>query len=224
MTSDVHPLGADSFFDAHERATIEAAMGRIIPTDESPGALEAGTIDFLERYLSGTDYIYATPDGSGFQVLEGRARETWQYRVDRLRSKYRAGVIELCRLSRAAHGSDFAELNQSEQDEVLREIEASGFDPGQEVPEAAQTSERSTPTKELQVTNADIDLAFLPMLVAHTRQGFYCDPIYGGNRDRVGWDFIGFPGPASLADVHEGRYTTIDWFAENLDHPLEAAE
>ena len=32
----------------------------------------------------------------------------------------------------------------------------------------------------------------------HTRQGFYADPIYGGNRDRVGWQVIGFPGPASL--------------------------
>ena len=32
----------------------------------------------------------------------------------------------------------------------------------------------------------------------HTRQGFYADPIYGGNRDRVGWRVIGFPGPASL--------------------------
>lgn len=224
MTSDVQPARADAFFDVHERATVEAAMGRIIPTDESPGALEAGTIDFLERYLSGIDYIYASADGSGFQVLEGRARQTWQYRVDRLRAKYRAGVIELDRLSRAADSRDFVELEESAQDDVLRQIEAAGFDPGQEIPEAAQTSERSNPTKELQVTNADIDLAFLPMLVAHTRQGFYCDPIYGGNRNRVGWDFIGFPGPESLADVHEGRYTTIDWFAENLDHPLEAAE
>ena len=36
--------------------------------------------------------------------------------------------------------------------------------------------------------------------MTHTRQGFYADPIYGGNRDRIGWQVIGFPGP-DLADA-----------------------
>ena len=44
----------DAFFDPHQRATVQAAMARIIPTDDTPGATEAGTIDFLDRYLSGT--------------------------------------------------------------------------------------------------------------------------------------------------------------------------
>ena len=34
------------------------------------------------------------------------------------------------------------------------------------------------------------------------------------NRGRVGWDTIGFPGPASLAEVHTGRYSTLAWFAD----------
>ena len=54
------------FFDNHQRETIGAAMARIIPTDDTPGAREAGTIDFLDRYLSGIGYVYAKPDGSGF--------------------------------------------------------------------------------------------------------------------------------------------------------------
>ena len=45
------------FFDEHQRATIAAAMARIIPTDDTPGATEAGCIDFLDRYLSGIGYI-----------------------------------------------------------------------------------------------------------------------------------------------------------------------
>ena len=55
----------------HQRATIEAAMARIIPTDDTPGAREAGSIDFVDRYLSGIGFIYAKPDGSGFETLEG---------------------------------------------------------------------------------------------------------------------------------------------------------
>jgi Gluconate 2-dehydrogenase subunit 3 len=49
---------AGTFFDTRQRATIEAAMARIIPTDDRPGAREAGTIEFLDRYLSGLDFIY----------------------------------------------------------------------------------------------------------------------------------------------------------------------
>ena len=51
-------------------------MARIIPTDDQPGAREAGCIDFVERYLSGIDFIYAKPDGTGFETLDGRARPT----------------------------------------------------------------------------------------------------------------------------------------------------
>ena len=65
----------------------------------------------------------------------------------------------------------------------------------------------------LQQTNAESDLDFFALLVTHTRQGFYADPIYGGNRDQVGWQVIGFPGPASLAEVHTGRYSTLNYFA-----------
>ena len=48
--------GAGTFFDTRQRATIEAAMARIIPTDDRPSAREAGTIEFLDRYLSGLEF------------------------------------------------------------------------------------------------------------------------------------------------------------------------
>jgi gluconate 2-dehydrogenase gamma chain len=32
-------------------------------------------------------------------------------------------------------------------------------------------------------------------------EGFFADPIYGGNKDKVAWKMIGFPGlPASYRD------------------------
>ena len=54
----------------------------------------------------------------------------------------------------------------------------------------------------LQQTSAEVDLDFVPLLALHTRQGFYADPIYGGNRDRVGWQVIGFPGPLARRGPH----------------------
>jgi hypothetical protein len=70
-------------------------MARIIPTDDRPGAREAGTIEFLDRYLSGLDFIYAKPDGSGFEKLEGKRAEAWKQRIEIIRAKYVTGIKEL---------------------------------------------------------------------------------------------------------------------------------
>jgi gluconate 2-dehydrogenase gamma chain len=32
------------------------------------------------------------------------------------------------------------------------------------------------------------------MFLQNVIEGFFSDPIYGGNRDMVGWKLIGFPG------------------------------
>ena len=74
MKSDDTGGARGKFFDAHQRATIEAAMARIIPTDDQAGAKEAETVEFVDRYLSGLEFIYAKPDGSGFEKLEGGVR------------------------------------------------------------------------------------------------------------------------------------------------------
>lgn len=34
----------------------------------------------------------------------------------------------------------------------------------------------------------------MALLVKHTREGMFCDPAYGGNRDLVGWTLLGYPG------------------------------
>lgn len=186
--------GVRLFFDEHQWATVEAAMARIIPTDDQPGAREAGTIRFLDRYLSGIDYVYAKPDGSGFERLEGKRAGAWRQRIDALRGKYVEGIEELDRRSRARFDKDFVELSEDRQDEVLAEMER----PEQQKDlEKAQvtTGYGAPPEPAMQQTSTEIELDFFPVLALHTRQGFYSDPVYGGNKDRVGWRLIGFEGP-----------------------------
>jgi gluconate 2-dehydrogenase gamma chain len=36
---------------------------------------------------------------------------------------------------------------------------------------------------------------FFAMLLQNTVEGFLADPLYGGNRDFIGWKLIGYPGP-----------------------------
>jgi gluconate 2-dehydrogenase gamma chain len=199
---------AGTFFNAQQRATIEAAMARIIPTDDQPGAREAGTIDFLDRYLSGLDFVYAKPDGSGFEKLEGKRADAWKRRIEIIRSKYAEGIRELDRRSRSQFGAEFVRLTCEQQDRILAGMEHPALQ------KEAAADEANSAEPALQQTNAEIDLDFFPLLALHTRQGFYADPIYGGNKNRVGWKLIGFEGPESLAETHAGRFTTLPFFAE----------
>jgi gluconate 2-dehydrogenase gamma chain len=209
-------VSAETFFDAHQRATIEAAMARIIPTDHEPGAREAGAVDFLERYLSGIDFVYALPDGSGFERLGGKRAEAWSRRIDALRKTYVEGIAALDLLCRNRFGDDFRALDERRQDDALIAL-------GREGGQSASAGGAPGEGPALQQTLTETELKFFPLLVMHTRQGFYADPIYGGNRDRVGWNVIGFPGPLSLMDVFTGRYTALPWFAEGEAEKYEEA-
>jgi gluconate 2-dehydrogenase gamma chain len=203
------------FFDEFQRRTIEAAMARVIPTDHQPGASEAGTIDFLDRYLSGIDYVYAKADGSGFAKLEGKRAEAWRQRIEIVRHKYLEGIEELNQRSHAEFGDDFADVAPDQQDSILAMMEGPVREQERASEEEQAVAGFTPPEPALQQIAAEIDLDFFPLLVLHTRQGFLADPIYGGNRDHVGWDVIGFPGPQSLAEAHAGHYSTLPYFAES---------
>lgn len=200
--------------DEHARETLAAAMARIIPSDDGPGATEAGTIDFLDGYLSG-ERVYAEADGSGFQVLRGRVAEAWRTRLEAIREQYAAGVAELDALAQDAHGKPFTALGADQQDRVLETLERrSGLDEQALEEGQVRSSFGGTDEPGLQEPATEEGLDFFALLVLHTRQGFYADPVYGGNRDHVGWRHIGFPGPSSMAEAHAGRWSTLEWFAD----------
>ena len=64
-----------SLFNSHQRATIEAATARIIPTDGDPGARETGVMDYIENALKGYDGEHLTVYIDGVQELDRLARE-----------------------------------------------------------------------------------------------------------------------------------------------------
>ena len=145
------------FFDVRQRATIEAAMARIIPTDDQPGAREAGTIEFLDRYLSGLDFIYAKPDGSGFEKLEGKRADAWKQRIEILRGRYLEGVKEMDSRSWSQFGVEFVRLTTEQQDRILGgmehpaiQIETAIEEPNAVEPALQQTSSRLPRQKKVE--------------------------------------------------------------------------
>ena len=80
-------------------------------------------------------------------------------------------------------------------------------------PEQARVALYGAPVEPaLQQTSAEVDLGFVPLLALHTRQAFYADPIYGGNRNRVGREVIGL-----LGDLNRQDGLTIIMVTHNLD-------
>lgn len=212
---EISPITANTseklFFDDHQWATIEDATARIIPTDNDPGAREANVVRFIDRYLFGIDYIYANADGNGFLKIDGKDADVWKERIQAMRNKYIEGIKEIDGISLEKFGAKFIALNENQQDEVLITLspeskqQDGGLDTG------------GAPPSNQPVSDEGLD--FFHTLVLHTRQGFYSDPAYGGNKDHVGWKVIGFPGPKSLAETRDGTYTTEPYLYMDLEWP-----
>ena len=49
---------------------------------------------------------------------------------------------------------------------------------------------------------------FFTLVRGHTLQGTFCDPIYGGNANLVGWDLIGYPGVRLSVAASEQNMST----------------
>jgi gluconate 2-dehydrogenase gamma chain len=51
---------------------------------------------------------------------------------------------------------------------------------------------------QLQTTDRDLagvpSNVFFETLLGMTIEGYFCDPVYGGNKDMAAWKMIGFPG------------------------------
>lgn len=95
-----------------------------------------------------------------------------QGQLAHLTDLYAEGLAELDELARAEQGAPFAELSPSHQDALLEHVE------------------------RLDTAGEHARLrAFFEAVLNHTIDGFLADPLYGGNRDFIGWQLIGYPGP-----------------------------
>ena len=65
------------------------------------------------------------------------------------------------------------------------------------------------PGEQDAVLSAIEQTPFFALVRAHTIQGTFCDPAYGGNANFVGWDLLGYPGirlNVTAADQRMGQY------------------
>jgi gluconate 2-dehydrogenase gamma chain len=167
------------FLTEPEIGFLRAAVSRIIPDDDlGPGALEADVVAFLDNQLAGAY-------GNGARTyMQGPWGESTPFQGYQLpvppATVYRIGMAATDRYCQEVHGAAFAELDAATQDKVLTGLQG--------VAEAIDLK--------------DIPAAgFFNLLVRDTKDGFFADPVYGGNRDKIGWKLVGYAGaPGDFTD------------------------
>ncbi|SDS70256.1 gluconate 2-dehydrogenase subunit 3 family protein [Bradyrhizobium canariense] len=164
--------GGYLFFTSEEAAIVDAVVDRLIPTDDlGPGAKDAGVTTFIDRQLTGPygghDWLYMQgPFSASPLPTQGLQSPLVP------RQQYRLGLAALeayCKTSFGGRG--FVQLTVDEQERLLTAMEKG----------------------EVVLPNFSSKMLF-SAIHSNTLEGFFADPIYGGNRDMAGWKLIGFPG------------------------------
>lgn len=153
----------------------------------------AGAVTFLNAHEAATvealagRIIPGSPDDPGAReagagVYIDRALAGPYRHLQRL---YRTGLAALDDRCLEQHGRRYVELDEAGQDAVLEPLAEGEW-------AAALGAERAESGSE----EADVGLLpyFFAVVRQHVVEGTFGDPVYGGNKDMVGWRLIGFPG------------------------------
>ena len=161
---------------ATEAAFLSAAYDTFIPADRlSPSGTDCGLLAFIDRQLAGAWGSGARLYRSG-PFIKGTREQGYQLSLTP-REFFGAGIKAANAWTRKTYGKDFDRLSPAERETALETMDAG--------------------KAELNEINGK---QFFEMLLQSAMEGFFADPIYGGNRDKISWRMVGYPGlPATYA-------------------------
>jgi gluconate 2-dehydrogenase gamma chain len=184
-TSDVYLT-----LTATKAAFLSAAYDTFIPADKlSPSGTDCGLVTYMDRQLAG-----AWGNGARFYrsgpFLQGKPEHGYQLPLTP-REFFAAGIKAANAWTRKTYGKDFDRLAPAERDAALKAMDAG---------KAELADFKAKP--------------FFEALYQSAMEGFFADPIYGGNRNKVSWRMVGYPGlPASYgakAETYRGKKLNIE--------------
>jgi gluconate 2-dehydrogenase gamma chain len=205
---DVPPPGRLVFFTLDEARTVEALTATILPgSPEDPGARTYYLPPFAMPYKG--DSPPEVPDYINNDVLwipqEMISRFGWQS-ILTPREFYRIGIQAVNSYARGNHGDVYANLSETQQEEIMTALANDEFEPIGGLPSSE----------------------FFNLLRQHTIEGMFGDPAYRGNKDMVGWRLIGYPGaqraytPRDMQD--ESFFTRREPQSLAMLHPFNPGE
>jgi len=173
---------AYSFLSPPDAAFVEAAVDRLIPADDlTPGGTACGVATFIDRQLGGA---WGSGDRLYMQGPWQKGTATQGYQLPLTPAQFfNAGVAATNGYCKTTYQKEFDRLTRDQQVDVLRGLERGTISLG-------TLSGRQ----------------FFDLLLNLAMQGFFADPLYGGNRDKVAWKMIGFPGAIAIYSEHIKTY------------------
>lgn len=179
----IHPFAAEAkphagisadyvptFFNPEEWQFVLAAVGRLIPEDEhGPGGVSEGVPIFIDKQME-------LPYGHGqLWYMHGpfaSAEPELGYQSNLApRETWRRGIAAANAHCRKQWSKAFADLSADEQDALLHQLEGG------------------------KLTFEDVDgKLFFTQMLENAKEGYFADPLHGGNQTLASWKLIGFPG------------------------------
>jgi gluconate 2-dehydrogenase gamma chain len=186
------PPAGYTYLKPAEAEFVEALVDHMVPKDElTPSGTDIGIATYIDRALAGSW-------GKGARMYTqgpwgpGTPNQGYQLPLtpDEL---YRAAIAGSNAYCRKTFGTDFAKCEPAQKESFLKDLQGGKI-----------TLEGGLPGR-----------VFFGVLYANVMEGLFADPIYGGNKDKIGWKLIGFPGVIANNAEHVKQYSDGQRFPAN---------
>ena len=177
-----------------EQAFVKAAVDTIIPADElTPSGTDCGLATFIDRQLAGGFGNGARLYRDG-PFMPAKPELGYQLALSP-REFFRAGIAAANAWTKKTYGKEFDLVTQEQREAALTAMESG----------------------KAEFNSGFTSAFFFDNFLQLTMEGFFADPMYGGNKDKVAWKMIGFPGlPANY------REEIKTYFHKKYDKPPQS--
>jgi len=169
--------------DPDEAGFVEHLVEVMCPADElTPGGVECGLAIFIDRQLTGAF-------GRGERLyLQGpwrpsRPEDGYQLPMTPVQY-FKLGLAAADRACAQIYGRNFAALDMTEADLFLQAVAGGKVTSGE----------------------VQLDIWFNETVYPLFTQACFSDPVYGGNRGKVFWKMIGYPGLPAVNGLNMTKY------------------
>lgn len=121
----------------------------------------------MSRLIPADEELGGAPEARAHVYVDRSLNNSYAHQLP----LYQDGLAGLNQTAQANGADSFADLSPDMQDELLSRLENGELDG--------------------QIENGS---DFFGVVRQHTLEGTFCDPIYGGNHDFIGWDLLGYYG------------------------------
>ena len=160
-----------TYLKPQEVLFVEAVVDHMVPKDElTPSGTEIGIATYIDRALAGS---WGKGDRLFMQGPWGKGTPNQGYQLPLTPAAlYRAAIAGSNAYCRKTFGQSFDKCTAEQKETFLKDLQAGKI-----------TLDGGLPGR-----------AFFTVLYENVMEGFFGDPIYGGNKDKIGWKMLGFPG------------------------------